>query len=524
MRVAPWCVLQAGRVLHDDVLLLVFEHLDTPSLLAARAVCRRWHDVARRRAAWRHRKLASEDRCFRAALRLAPCLSRLELYHRAHSPPLVPDDVKTTVSTVSLTLDSNASKHRAMRDLQLLLSAGALNLTLPLFLEDRHALIQMLETIRNSNLAGLSIRLEAMLDCWDGGNPPDSKPIALRGHNAPSLRRLEYSVLWDFVFYPFPPRCGPDTKSWRPALSALDFILQVHAPTLTSVTLRNVPCDFSLTRLTACANLQELECPPLENMTALLQIGSLKSLHLVMTKRGFLERATVLQAVRDYFKQATGLQHLTFSHHWSDLDLDLLSVLARTRRSRLTSLSTVTFAYFLELGEVRSGSGVNYGNLSALLPSFQNLARVVLSRVGPARQCWPRLLMLLRAISPASMPLLRLLELRGLVVCPDTKDTTESFVQDIWSLLNSNPALHLSGLLVCFECQRNRCLRRLECSRCWVEGGQMEVTRDVVKEFDKIFSCVLGGPWFGLYSHGYEDPCDWHTGRNQWMQLEARHS
>ncbi|XP_034236517.1 uncharacterized protein LOC117642420 [Thrips palmi] len=409
-------------LLPEDVLLLVFEHLDTPSLLSARGVCQRWRDVALSRAAWRHREHTTKHQ-LGAVVRLAPCLRFLQLDE--DTIPLVPlQGVECAVETLSILWVESRNVVIVTRVITQFMKKGLLNLIIANVGWDNgqtQTVRRLLRTVRNSSLTGLSLQIQPRLRMGPSTNSPPSpeRTVALRGRNEATLDWLEYN---SFAF-----------GSTEPGLR---FLLETHARTLRSLTLRDLPFDFPVALLTACVNLLELECPDLQGLPALAECRDLNHLELVEKEDGYASR------------------------------------------------------------------------LCALLPALPRLESFGLRLYDAAHSCWPDLLPILHAVSPSAS--LRVLHLGGLWLCPVLGEhSTGRHARDIKALLRSKPALHVSGLRVCRECEENGCLRRLECKGCWVEGGVGRVAFD------------LAVSRFGLYSHDPKEKCDLHTGGLQWLQIEV---
>ena len=263
--------------------------------------------------------------------------------------------------------------------------------------------------------------------------------------------------------------------------------------------------------LTACANLRELECVPLEGMDALLQCSRLESLHFIIAMNGHLNLAQVHAAVRRFFAGAATLQRLTFSSGAARDDAvapnvctDLLRLLSAAQRSRLTTLTVRNDI---------SKQTVNYLQLSALLHTLPQLARLELLSQVPAALWWAHLAPLFTAISSTATPQLRLLTLGSLLLCPRVgawaQHSTGLHVETIRALMHANPGLHVADLIVCDECERNACCRKLRCATCWVDGNPLPPSTDAWHRL-------------GLFSHDAQQACDFHDSKEwmRWVRLD----
>lgn len=98
--------------LTDYVLLRVMRHLDVPSVLACRLVCKRLAALALDAELWRDRRLlvGDESPWLRAVLRLAPCLECLEVPFPIGMDPAVVAATRTrcAVAELVLTVDKSA--------------------------------------------------------------------------------------------------------------------------------------------------------------------------------------------------------------------------------------------------------------------------------------------------------------------------------------------------------------------------------------------------------------------------------
>lgn len=510
-------------ILPDHLLVSVFALLDTPSLLRARGVCRRWRDLALNRSAWRHRGLSllnlsrnvsrddeprrwewlrSEERCIGPVLRLAPCLLNIDL-NRATVRLLPTRDVRCAVSSVWILSVDAADLRHTLSAVQGLLRCGLKALHLRNFHGDLPNLRLVLRLVRNTSLTELGLLVKDVPSTRGGA-------LALRGRNESTLKQLE------FALFPRPGELlGPDRCTWPTGIHALEYLLQTHSTTLTSVALRYVPANLPMGALTACANLRELECVPLEGMDALLQCSRLESLHFIIAMNGHLNLAQVHAAVRRFFAGAATLQRLTFSSGAArygavapNVCTDLLWLLSATQRSRLTTLTV--------RNDDTSNQTVNYLQLSALLHTLPQLARLELLSLGPDALWWAQLAPLFTAISSTATPQLRLLTLGSLLLCPRVGaqhstglHSTGLHVETIRALMHANPGLHVADLIVCDECERNACCRKLRCATCWVDGNPLPPSTDAWQRL-------------GLFSHDAQQACDFHDSKGwmRWVRLD----
>ncbi|XP_034231825.1 uncharacterized protein LOC117639909 isoform X1 [Thrips palmi] len=356
--------------LPEDVLLAVLAHLSARELFGCRVLCRRLRDVCLHPALWRRLSLpaACHKGVVRAALRLAPCLLRVQwtgadldtfasmvsetscvvekLFAIVHSP----NDVPLATSIVQ-----KLSGLGGLKTLRLVLNGIAADTLLPL-----------LGTVYTVN----DLRV---LHIWIDSDPPVtlSSSWCDTGRN-PTLRELMYSA--------------PTVDSF------LEVLLVTHAATLEKVILSKVG-SVPVHLLNVMPRLRSLSCPPNEALVQLavptLREVTFRAMHMKAYPAGalaFLEASQLGDVTLFLSKEspAAPVQALARSR-----SAHLVRKLNLRWTPHVLDLVAPSLPCFVALQDLTVDSEPTNGFLQAVTPaSLPCLTKLVVNCFGPCTHAW----------------------------------------------------------------------------------------------------------------------------------------
>lgn len=236
-----------------------------------------------------------------------------------------------------------------------------------------------------------------------------------------------------------------------------------------------------------------LLCPRLEDLKL--------AVHLHRYGGVASDQSVIREAVA-FFRGATGLVTLTLlsvTDNQEGAVGDMLEALASTGRSSLKVLRSESGTWLERCNA--------WSRLAAALPGLRSLTSLELELVDTQ----PPPPAFLRALTPASVPSLKLLRMRCTLSCPTERPlwleqvdwTMVAYLMELRAVLARIPALHVSGL-------KKSCVK--PCRRkgnCWTALGPPE------------FGSVRLEQAFSLYCHDnvIGQRCGMHFGDEPWVRL-----
>ncbi|XP_052128557.1 uncharacterized protein LOC127750576 [Frankliniella occidentalis] len=357
--------------LPDDMIAKVMQHVAVRDVLACRRVSKRFCSVALHWDIWRHRTLSDDEPCAGAVLRLAPCLKTLIVTGRV--PTLAATTTGCAVAKLVLRSWSdqpvafNAAEYAlAVRNQESLGRLRILALVLR-YPEKTEADVLYRTVAACSGLESLSVVIEPPLQT--------TQPI-VRGPPSSSLTYF---------------RCDVTENS----ASFVNTILAGHAATLETVEIPNSKLRRGTTAelIAAMPRLRRLQCD--NRLVGLQAVGECKALrelhiHLHRDVGGASDRAAhVLLRVKQLQRVHLESYATNIAEEQSTVLADALKALASSGQSRVDRLALEV------LGDIQP--------LLRSLPSLPALRHLSVD-VDPNDR-------LLKSITPATAPALRLLEI-----------------------------------------------------------------------------------------------------------------